>query len=179
MRARTTAVEHHRRQPTGLGVVAAAVVGIEQVKRPAAVACSAAWAKLRRRGLAAPRPAAPRRGRWRRARAPRRPPAGLRVRHSGKALQARISAGSGLLAGGRHFTALVMRQSGSAQPVVRGHRLRRGWQSRCACRVWYSRMPAWSPVNGRPVRLAPCSPGASPTISSRGRASPKGATGRQ
>src|SRR2546429_8331829 len=39
-------------------------------------------------------------------------------------------------------------------------------------------MPAWSPVKGRPVRFAPRIPGASPTISSRARSGPKGATGR-
>src|SRR3954470_19253043 len=38
-------------------------------------------------------------------------------------------------------------------------------------------MPAWSPVNGRPVRFAPCSPGAKPTISNRAASGPKEGTG--
>src|ERR1700710_101823 len=43
--------------------------------------------------------------------------------------------------------------------------------------VAYRRSPAKSPVKGRPVRLAPCSPGASPTISKRPSGSPNGGTG--
>src|SRR5437764_13712651 len=38
-------------------------------------------------------------------------------------------------------------------------------------------MPAWSPVNGRPLALAPCIPGASPTMTSRAAESPNGGTG--
>src|SRR3954447_4558345 len=43
--------------------------------------------------------------------------------------------------------------------------------------VAYSRSPAKSPVNGRPVRFAPCRPGASPMINSRARSSPNEGTG--
>jgi len=43
------------------------------------------------------------------------------------------------------------------------------------CSVRYSRMPAWSPVKGRPVRFAPCMPGARPTTRSFARRGPKAA----
>src|SRR3984885_9472610 len=43
--------------------------------------------------------------------------------------------------------------------------------------VAYRRSPAKSPVKGRPVRLAPCMPGARPTISSRPSGSPNAGTG--
>src|SRR5665213_3521312 len=44
-------------------------------------------------------------------------------------------------------------------------------------RVAYKRSPAKSPVKGRPVRLAPCMPGARPMIASRASGSPKEGTG--
>ena len=43
--------------------------------------------------------------------------------------------------------------------------------------VAYSRSPAKSPVKGRPVRLAPFKPGASPTINRRGSMPPNDGTG--
>src|SRR5436305_3486147 len=43
--------------------------------------------------------------------------------------------------------------------------------------VAYSRSPAKSPVKGRPVRLAPCRPGARPTIKSCPLGSPNEGTG--
>src|SRR5690606_35744998 len=44
-------------------------------------------------------------------------------------------------------------------------------------RAWYSTSPERSPVNIRPVRLAPCAAGARPTITSRASAGPNPGTG--
>ena len=88
----------------------------------------------------------------------------------------RISAVVGLLAGGRR-TALVMRQPGTV-PVIgqpsAPERLGR-WRSRNG--VQGEQLPATSPVNGLPVRLAPF-PGARPTTNRRADKSPKAGTGR-
>src|SRR5436190_6218847 len=90
--------------------------------------------------------------------------------------QVLISDGSGLFCGGTQRTELAMRQStnssvssarSSYTPLARP----------CLSKVAYSRSPAQSPVKGRPVRLAPCSPGASPAINRRAVSGPKLGTG--
>ena len=47
------------------------------------------------------------------------------------------------------------------------------------CKVSYNKIPAKSPVNGRPVLFAPCMPGAKPTINNLTFASPNTDTGLQ
>jgi len=82
----------------------------------------------------------------------------------------------GLFAGGRHLTAFVIRtpvnESLSSAECDTG-----AFENPSSNRLRYKRMPAKSPVNGRPLALAPCRPGARPTISSAGASSPKAATG--
>src|SRR5450759_3652438 len=84
-----------------------------------------------------------------------------------KPLQVRISPGSGLFCGGRQRTALVMRQflkvnAEFALPATSKVSALLG--KPYLCNEPYNRLPAKSPVNGRPVRFAPCIPGAKPTI---------------
>src|SRR5262249_20587999 len=93
-----------------------------------------------------------------------------------KSRQCVISCGGGLLSGGTQRTALVRRQSSSSNPssTLAAYRPRAKPNS---VKVAYRRSPALSPVNGRPVRLAPRSPGARPTIKSRALLGPKESTG--
>src|SRR5260370_29452384 len=90
--------------------------------------------------------------------------------------QALISAGSGLFCGGTQRTALLIRQSTSLKPSS-GRALYSPLAKPYSSSVAYSRSPAKSPVKGRPVRLAPCRPGARPTMSSRPPGSPNEGTG--
>src|SRR5260370_14754166 len=90
--------------------------------------------------------------------------------------QALISAGSGLFCGGTQRTALLIRQSTSLKPSS-GRALYSPLAKPYSSSVAYSRSPAKSRVKGRPVRLAPCRPGASPTISSAASGSPNDGTG--
>src|SRR5665213_1401968 len=71
-------------------------------------------------------------------------------------LQVRISSGKGLFAGGRHLTAFVMRVSRSTSPSLTATDVA-ALARPSSKRVSYSRIPAKSPVNGRPVRFAPVS----------------------
>ena len=88
----------------------------------------------------------------------------------------RISSGVGLFCGGRHLTALMIIapcncsvSSGLASkvPVANPYLVS----------VSYSNTPAKSPVNGRPVRFAPCLPGANPMMPSHAAGSPNAFTG--
>src|SRR5260370_41263803 len=90
--------------------------------------------------------------------------------------QALISAGSGLFCGGTQRTALLIRQSTSLKPSS-GRALYTPLAKPYSSSVAYSKSPAKSPVKGRPVRLAPCRPGARPTINSRASGSPNEGTG--
>ncbi len=87
-----------------------------------------------------------------------------------------ISSDFGSLSGSAHLTALVMRQSrklmpSSALPLY----------SPCTkpnfVSVLNNMIPDLPPVKGRPVRLAPLPPGASPTISNGAFKLPKDGTG--
>ena len=103
----------------------------------------------------------PPRRRTRRGRPPpaRRSAAPARVAGTGGS--ASRSSGSGLLSGGAHFTAAVTHAPRERQPVVDRHRCRLvGEPGRCIARN--SQSPDRSPVNTRPVRLAPWAAGARP-----------------
>ena len=92
-----------------------------------------------------------------------------RARGAGTAAQVSRSSGVGLLPGGAHFTAAVTHASGE-----RAARRRRatdvGWlASPARCIARNSQSPLRSPVNTRPVRLAPWAAGASPSTTIRRR----------
>jgi hypothetical protein len=84
---------------------------------------------------------------------------------------------AGRLSGGAHRTGAVTHASVSSSPSSLATEV--GW---FANPVRYSdansQSPERSPVNMRPVRLAPCAAGASPTMSSRASGSPNDGTGR-
>ena len=93
-----------------------------------------------------------------------------------KGRQALISGPVGLFCGGTQRTPLVSRQSRNSSPS--SARLSyRPLAKPNRDNVSYSRSPAKSPVNGRPVRFAPFRPGASPTIKRRAFSGPKAGTG--
>ena len=119
---------------------------------------------------------APRRSRRRRGR--RRPSAGApRARAARNGAQVSRSAGVGALAGGAHFTGAVIQASDNRRPSSATTDV--GWLARPArCIARNSQSPLRSPVNTRPVRLAPCAAGASPTTTMRAAGSPKPGTGR-
>src|SRR5208283_4557612 len=87
------------------------------------------------------------------------------------------SAVVGALAGGAQRTGATIRiwlaRNPSAASTLVGEFTRPARYSAA-----YSWSPERSPVNIRPVRLAPCAAGANPTISSRGRSDPQPGTGR-
>ena len=82
----------------------------------------------------------------------------------------------GLFSGGKHRTALVIRVSISSRPSW-GSSLYAPLAKPNLIRVGNNSRPATSPVNGRPVRLAPFIPGANPTTSNWASAPPKAGTG--
>jgi len=89
---------------------------------------------------------------------------------------ARISSVAGLLSGGAHRADAVIHASRNSSPSSRQ------WLSACVanpvlCSTPYRKSPDLSPVNIRPVRFAPCAPGARPTINTRAAGSPNGGTG--
>ena len=93
-----------------------------------------------------------------------------------KGRQATSSSGVGLLSGGAHRHAAEMYASVSVSPSSRPREV--GWLANPArCSAAYRKSPELSPVNIRPVRLAPCAPGARPTIRTRASGSPKPGTG--
>src|SRR5699024_4610970 len=78
----------------------------------------------------------------------------------------------GLLAGGAQCTGAVMRQSCSTIPSPAATACAR-LASPARCRAAYSHSPDRSPVNIRPVRLAPWAAGANPTTRNPALGSPK------
>ena len=104
-------------------------------------------------------------------RARRRPPgrtsASSRARYGP---HVRRSCGVGSLAGGAHRTGAVTRTSGERQAVVARRSTSAATRSPVRCIAANRKSPDRSPVNIRPVRLAPCAAGARPTTSTaRGR----------
>ena len=121
-------LEHLRRQAAGLGVVAAAMIRVEQhpigaegvlgrVREPV---CSGGEAAGAQHGRVC-EPA--------RARESPAPAGSQRVPPSGNRCRSLISSGSGLFAGGRHLTALVMRTLRERKPIVAPTELRRARQT--------------------------------------------------
>jgi hypothetical protein len=99
-------------------------------------------------------------------------------RHSAvnQGAQVNRSAGVGALAGGAHRTAATTRVPLSVRPSAASTLV--GELAKPArCMDANSTSPDRSPVNTRPVRLAPWAAGASPTIISRGRSAPHPGTG--
>ena len=93
-----------------------------------------------------------------------------------KGRQAASSSGAGLLSGGAQRHAAEMYASVNISPSPRPREV--GWLANPArCSAAYRKSPELSPVNMRPVRLAPCAPGARPTIRTRAAGSPKPGTG--
>jgi hypothetical protein len=94
--------------------------------------------------------------------------------------QLAISSGVGLLSGGAQRTAAAMYASRNTRPSSARREVGMlAKPARCSAAIRKSpEPPAPSPVNTRPVRLAPCAAGASPTISRRASASPNPGTGR-
>jgi hypothetical protein len=87
------------------------------------------------------------------------------------------SAGVGLLSGGAHRTAAATRVWVKTSPSAAS--THSAWLARPArCSAAIRTSPDRSPVNTRPVRLAPCAAGASPTITISGLASPNPGAGR-
>src|ERR1700724_694840 len=87
------------------------------------------------------------------------------------------SAGVGALAGGAQRTGAAIRIPLGCNPSAASTLV--GWLTSPARNsAAYNWSPERSPVNIRPVRLAPCAAGASPTISTPGRSDPKPGTGR-
>ena len=100
------------RQPAGVGVVAAAMIAVEQrgaVSSACRAPCANGWLPTAR----AECDAAPRHARCARAPAPRRLRAASRGPRPGNRCTCALRAGVGLFCGGRHFTELVIRQSTS------------------------------------------------------------------
>ena len=132
-------------------------------------------------GSAARRGAQPQRGvprearRGRRSRRTRGAASSSRTAHG---RQVSRSAGVGLLAGGAQRTAAVIQASRSARPSSRVRPRSAGWRSPARCSAANRKSPERSPVNTRPVRLAPCAAGARPRISTRAAGSPKPGIGR-
>jgi hypothetical protein len=82
----------------------------------------------------------------------------------------------GLLAGGAQRAAALIQQSVRRRPSSRVSEL--GWLANPKrCSASYIHDPLASPVNIRPVRLAPWAAGASPTMTRRARGSPNAGTG--
>lgn len=95
---------------------------------------------------------------------------------SKKGRQLRNSTGSGLFPGGAQWIAAVIHASCNWRPSFAL------WL--CGCEEnpalyneRYRKSPERSPVNIRPVRLAPCAPGARPRINRRAEGSPNDGTG--
>ena len=87
------------------------------------------------------------------------------------------SAGVGRLAGGAQCTGAVIRTPRSTKPSSMAVEV--GCDARPArCSAATSTSPERSPVNIRPVRLAPCAAGASPTITIGASAGPNPGTAR-
>src|SRR5579883_2484138 len=86
------------------------------------------------------------------------------------------SDGSGLFWGGTQRTALAIAQETSESPSA-GEAAYAPRARPDLIKVLYRSSPAKSPVKGRPVRFAPRSPGARPTISSLAPSAPKRGTG--
>ena len=144
---------------------------------------TASWPK-RGRGRGAGRPARgaqAQRGVPGEARPGRPPRAASRSSSSSataKGRQVSRSAGVGLLAGGAQRTAAVIQAPRSAQAVAARAR-DVGWLAKPArCSAANRKSPERSPVNTRPVRLAPCAAGARPRIRTRAAGSPKPGIGR-
>ena len=95
-------------------------------------------------------------------------------RHSASSHGAHVarSAGVGAFAGGAHRTAATIRVSLSANPSAAS--THSDWlASPARCSAANRKSPDRSPVNTRPVRLAPCAAGARPTTITRGRDAPQ------
>ena len=92
-------------------------------------------------------------------------------------MQASRSAGVGRLAGGAQRTAALTQAPSRRRPSSALREV--GWLARPArCSAAYSQSPERSPVNIRPVRLAPCAAGARPIRTIAAAGSPKPGTGR-
>mgnify|MGYP003337234700 CR=1 FL=1 len=87
-----------------------------------------------------------------------------------------ISLGSGLLPGGAHRTAQVIRVSRSSWPSRR-EELVSIFAKPLLNNERYNQSPELSPVKIRPVLFAPCAPGARPTITTLAFMGPKPVTG--
>ncbi len=85
---------------------------------------------------------------------------------------------AGFIQGGRHLTAFVILQLMSLKPSPCASEFFL-FEKPCLNNVSYKIIPAWSPVKGLPVLLAPCKPGAKPTIKSLTSFAPKAGTGLQ
>ena len=98
------------------------------------------------------------------------------ISSSTNAEQFRISIGKGLFPGGAHRTTDVMWRSLSRIPSSRDCAV--GCDANpVSNNTGYRKFPDPSPVNGRPVRLEPCAPGASPSARTRASGSPNEGTG--
>jgi len=77
-----------------------------------------------------------------------------------------------LFCGGAHFTATVTHALRNVSPSLRLSEV--AWFASPARRIARNNhSPLRSPVNTRPVRFAPCAPGAKPSTTMRARSSPK------
>src|SRR5208282_2106971 len=96
---------------------------------------------------------------------------------SSQGAQFRSSSGVGLLPGGAQRATEVIQSPLSFMPSSREVAVSCE-ANPAACRTGNKKSPDPSPVNGLPVRLEPCAPGARPSASTRALASPNEGTGR-
>src|ERR1700722_431115 len=98
------------------------------------------------------------------------------ISSSRKGAQFSSSERLGALSGGAQRTTELIQQFLSCMPSLRDTEL--GCEAKpVSWRTGYKKSPEPSPVNGRPVRLEPCAPGANPKTNKRAFSSPKEGTG--
>ena len=100
----------------------------------------------------------------------------IAISSSTKVAHLLISVGNGLLPGGAQRTTDVMWRSFSSIPSSRDRAIDCD-ANPVSNNTGYKKFPDPSPVKGRPVRLEPCAPGASPSASTLASGSPKEGTG--